>query len=308
MKVISKEDSLFLVRKKPNGRTGEIELRSLINLADWQILTDQMINYCVGKADATTSTWINKIIVPLSLVIGGMQLKRLPENSIQWELFIRTWYGTLIASKEFKSSLKTRVKTWNCSTKPFLEYLQIRDLIPSDVIIPPMKSVGQRVNNSSFEVNLIGESKPVKVPVNESINKILTPVSLSRTDVEYLDEVFYDLEKNRNKLHECLLNYWQSIKEHYEFGKKCLSSVDEKNINNRIKNNDFYIITKAPVKNDPPRKRHFAKPFNLNSFCILLFLLKSKFGKMVKFSNAKFLPSKNGYRDNTDFISSILFL
>lgn len=307
MKVISREDSLFFVREKPNGRTGHIELRSLINLADWQLLTDQMINYCVGKADATISTWFNRIMSSISIVIDDMELKRLPVNSVQWELFIRTWYGVLITSKELKSSLETRVAAWNKSIVPFLDYLQMRDLIPSDVIIPQMKSVGQRVNNSSFDINLIGESKPIKVPANESINKILAPISLSRTDAEYLDELFYDLEKNRNKLYECFFNYWKTIKEHYEFGKKCLGSVDEKNIKNRIKNNDFYILTKSSSKKAPPRRQHFAKPSNLDGFCILLFLLKSEIGQTPStFSNIKFLPAKNIYRGNAEFLNSIL--
>lgn len=307
MKAVLKENSLFMVRKKPNGRIGKIDLRSISNIVDWHTLTDQMINYCSGKAEPTISTWINKIVAPISLVIDAMSLKRLPRSSGQWEVFIRTWYGTLITTNELKASLETRVKIWNSSIKPFLEHLQMRDVIPLDIIIPPMKAVGQNVNNSSFKINLIGESEPVKISSKESIDKILTPVSLSRTDAEYLDEVFYELEKNRNKLYECFYSYWKTIKEHYEFGKQCLESADQEQILHRIKNKDFYNITNIPGKNTPPRKQHFATPVNLDSFSNLLFLFKNEFGQVLNiFGETKILPGENTFRKQSAFMCSIL--
>ena len=278
IKAVLSENGLFIHRIKPNGEVGTIALHEIALLEDWSVLTEQMINYSVGKRDTSISSWLGRVVKTLCFLIAQTGLRRLPQNSLEWQIFIRNWYGVALAAEGLKSSIETRVTVWNKNIKPFLEFIQYRDIIPADVLVPPMKAVGQKVKNSSFKVNLIGESKPIKVSVTDELTKLLTPVSLGRTDSEYLDELFYDLEKSRNKLKDCLVAYWRTIKTHYEYGEKIIAAANLEEINKRIKAGNIYDYT-ARVGRVPPIRTHFAKPIDKKSFSNFLYLLKTFHGQ-----------------------------
>jgi hypothetical protein len=308
VKVIQQENSLILVRTKPNGKLSNINLSSVYKLHNWGSLTDQMINYCSGKSDRTISTWVCRIVNPISIVIDTLSLKALPNNSFEWELFIRHWYGIQISSSKLKSSLSTRVSSWNSSVQPFLEYIQQRGIIPLDVIIPKMKPVSESVKNSSFTLNLISDSDPVKITAYQNINKLLAPISLSRTDAEYLDEVYYELGKRRDKLHECLHLYWKSIKTHYDFGKERLALVNKEDIRNRVETDGFYTLSRISGTNEAAYLRRRSKPIDTDSFSHILFILKSEYGQVLlsEFSQTKMLPSRRVFMANYGAIDSML--
>jgi len=299
MKVVEKENQLFLVYKNASGNDSNTNLGALHKLSDWEVITSQIINYNSGKTPKSIKTIASKLSTAFSLPINELDIDHLPSSSSEWEYFVRYMYGLIISSQEMKASIKTRVKHWNSYVKPFLDFIQLRDIIPLDIIIPQMKSVDQRINNSSFKINLIGDAKPTKISESDDINKLLAPISLSRTEHEYLDEIHYNLTKNREKLFECLHSYWKNIINHYNFGKLCLSSVDMLEADNRIENRDFFITS--------PRKKHFCTPSSIEGFSNLLYVQKNCFGHFTNhFKKARELPNHNNYRSNKEYILNLL--
>jgi len=178
-------------------------------------------------------------------------MKAFPKKADDWSTLIKNLYLTTLITPEIKSSITTRVAIWNKNLLPFLVYLQDRDQIPISVLIPAMKQVNQVQKKSSFNVSIIGEKAAYKVNNKEQIDKLICPVSLSRTDSEYLDELYYDLERKRNRLHRALTDYWKTLKDFFETGQKLLSETDLSILERRVKAKDFYDIYPR-VKGTPP--------------------------------------------------------
>lgn len=290
MEAFWKDNSLCLTVNKTDGSKGFISLREIGNLDDWQVLTDQMIKYCSGKTYKSVTTWAGRVICTITDVIVSSSMAQLPRNSVEWQGFVGSWYGATLTTESLKSSIETRVAAWNKLIKPFLEFMQLRDIIPCDVLIPSMKEVGERIRNTSFDVSLIGEEEPLQATESPYLNSLLVPVSLSRTDAEYLDELQFDLERKRNKLKECLVKYWKTIKSHYEFGKSLLETVDAEAIDQRVNSNSY--IDWIPRSKKPPIQRHFANPNNEERFAIFFYLVKQHVGfySSSELRRRKFFP------------------
>lgn len=289
MRVENLDGELVFVHKSDVGKEIKTSLTPLVlELSDWNIFTDHMISYCNGKAVSTRTTWIGRINLALPSVIKSLGIKQLPSNSQDWQAFIKQWYADTITTKDSKSSIETRVSTWNRSIKPFLEFMQVRDTIPIDVIVPKMRRVGEVQANSSFKVSLIGESPPQKVnsqlynETNERRN-LLTPISLSRTDAEYLDEVRFELERKRAHLLRCLTDYWNTVKTFHDFGKKIISTFEHEHSDlvARIISGDVYDYVQREGK-VPPLRHHIAIPNDRTSFELYLFTISSRLDGLYK--------------------------
>ena len=289
MRVIIRDEKLIFIVRNDAGKNTEATLHSSISkLKNSKILTQAMISYCDGKQSKTISSWLGRINVTLSAALDAMQIKALPYASNKWQQLIQQWYVETLTTKNSRASITTRVSMWNKNIKPFLYFIQIRDLIPFDVIIPKMKSVGEIHSRSSFNVSLVGEQPPKKVftlvPKQEEFarNNLITPISLSRSDAEYLDEIRFDLERKRDGIFNSLLTYWKTVKRYYEFGQKIINSVPQKYpvLLERLAKGDVYDFVGQDLggkKKAGGQARHYiATPDTLQGFEIYLYILYSK--------------------------------
>ena len=286
MKIEKKDNNYYFVFNRKDGEPAYSDAKKLPVVDGWKSLAQLMINYCTGKEYKSISSWLSRILPFLDYLVTETEFKSIPGNSRDWALFISNLYAAVLTANCSKAAIKTRVSTWNKNIRPFLIYLQEREYIPIDVIIPSMKKVSQKVGNTSFNVKLIGEKQAFNVEEKEWDYKLLTPVSLSRTDAEYLDEIYYDLERKRNKVHQCLVDYWKTIKSHYEYGYNLLKNVDRASIESRLKTNNIYIYHKHEERVYPV-KEHFACGESEESLANLLYLYKSQLGYYRSLSKKK---------------------
>jgi len=324
MEIRKKSDgSINLTYIKNNGKAGETTLGSLDLLENSEVLFQYMISYCKGKRPATIASWVHLFVSSLSPVICSSNMTSLPRYSKDWRIFLKNIYGVMLTGSHTKAKIKTRVKTWNTGIKPFFEFMQYHDVIPIDVVIAKMRKVGQHSENSSFKIRLIGEKVPKLVSTKE-YNNLLIPISLSRTDSDYLDEVYFDLEKKRSKIFNCLTSYWHTIKNYYEYGKETIASANNTILLERLKSGDFYTYSfpknLKTNKKMPPIRRHIAKPDCHEGFSNYLFFLNhhsNMYGSKIILkpcfpketlkkilSNSNFNPFPESEIEKTDLIST----
>ena len=275
MELIKKDNIYYIETQGRCSKNPITEVSFLSVVKGWKPFVNHMINYCNGKEPSSKVTWLSKIFSVLKPLVSELELKKIPSNTKEWTQFIKDYYLLSLTSNTRKAKIATRVKDWNANVYPFLTFLQDRDYIPIDVVIPKMKSTDQYIKNSSFRVKFIGDKEAHTVNHKDHIDKLITPVSLSRTDAEYFDELYYDIERKRNKIHQCLVSYWKYIKSHYEYGCQLIESVDTEKVEERAKNNDFYDKRPTPGSG---RRSHFACKSTEESFAILIYLNKTRTG------------------------------
>lgn len=307
MDLVKTEDIYEL--RIPNEDAGDFayrEINYITTVNDWKKIVDQIINYNSGKLFASITSWLSRFNSILKPTITDSSLKSFPTTSKEWDLLIKNMYLTTLCTTKIKSSIETRVSIWNKNIYPFLIFLQDRDLIPVDVIFPKMKEVDQVGKNSSFNVTIIGEEEPYKVTHKDSLDRLIIPISLSRTDAEYLDEIYYDLERKRNKLHDCLTSYWKNLKDHFLLGRELMREIDIEYINRRINNKDYYNIDPRAPKNSPLNGKHFLGYANKKSFGGLLYSFRYKHGCAKTEPGNSCVPSRSTLYRNGDFYRSVM--
>lgn len=283
MKVTIKNGEHQLRIKSEAGAYSHINIHYLSHVKDWEPFVQHAVNYCTGKKPITIKSWWSRLNSVLRPTIADSEMKAFPKKADDWSTLIKNLYLTTLITPEIRSSITTRVAIWNKNLLPFLVYLKDRDQIPISVLIPAMKQVNQVQKKSSFNVSIIGEKAAYKVNNKYQLDKLICPVSLSRTDSEYLDELYYDLERKRNRLHRALTDYWKTLKKFFETGQKLLNETDLDILERRVKAKDFYDIYPRE-KGTPPIRRHFTSGHNRKSFAAYL-LLSRKYKGFVKLSS-----------------------
>lgn len=307
MKIEDRNGIYLLTYTNRHGKLAYSNIDYLKYVKGWRTLAENIISYNSGKSSVTIASWLSRFNSTLMPTIIAAEIKSIPTTSNEWQLLIKNLYAITLVTSNIKANLQTRVRLWNSNTKPFLVYMQQRDYIPIDVFIPSMKRVGQVSCHSSFNVKLIGESKPKKITGKVVKNKLLSPINLSRTDAEYLDEIAYDLELKRNKLHRCLSAYWQTIKAHFDYGEQLIKTVDINKYDNRIKTGKFYNIYLSK-EGKPPRKIHFSGEKNEESLGFFLKVIserKKPFSLQVC-DNKKNLPGNQTVKGNESYYDLLL--
>lgn len=290
---------------------------SILNLEDKEQLLELIILYCEGKRPSSIPSWIGRLNKTIFYTIEYLCIKKLPQKTQAWREFIRQAYVDTLTGAATNSSLTTRVNLWNKNIKPLLLFMQFRDAIPLDVIIPRMKKVGEQNTNTSFKVKLLGSFSPKKDDFSENLDKILTPISLHRTDSEYLDEIKFDLERKRERLLGCLLKYWETVRSHYYFGQSLIESFPQTHpeLLKRYEDNDIYIIThdrskrSASNKYHPPRRVHIADPDTEDGFKLYMYLIYKKMNSLwsrtklkdISFPWKELSECKNSYFPKVQF-------
>lgn len=307
MEIVSKNGLQQITFKNRHGRDTHCNIDYLIKLRNWRRFATHMIGYCAGKRPTTISCWISRINSTLTPTLQVTDLKTFPSTSEKWQLLIKNLYATTLTTPTITANVKTRVAIWNSNIKPFLEYLQLRDFIPVDVLVPKMKKSTQCESDSSFQVTLIGEKKPQKKESHDCSKKLITPVSLCRTDAEYLDELFYDLEVKRNNLHGVLINYWLTIKSHFDFTNKLINNINLNLYHERLASSNLNNVYKN-LEGLPPRHNHFAGEKSKESFAYFLYAVKARKKPFTLnvCNDDRGMPNKSSLNKNKEYYFSVL--
>lgn len=152
-------------------------------------------------------------------------VKELPTDTAGWDLLVRGLHLRIITRPDSAAKLEGRLGKWQ-TIKNWLVILQDEGIIPVAVIIPNADRSRLRLREPfGGEHKLLGE-KAAK-PVTETfITKTIVPISLARSNAEYLTEIFDLLTSRRRVLFNCLVDYWSRLRDNYRFGLKLSETVD----------------------------------------------------------------------------------
>lgn len=134
MKIKESEGKIYFAGQTVRATEFKIDIDCITQFSDWLLLTEQFINYNVGKAPKSIMSWMYRIIPILQEYLETSSIEKILNNTDQWTSFIRSIYVITISSTKRKSSISTRVAEWNKNIRPFLNYLQSKDIIPCGVI------------------------------------------------------------------------------------------------------------------------------------------------------------------------------
>tara|TARA_B110000211_G_scaffold189077_1_gene215189 strand:- start:22012 stop:24108 length:2097 start_codon:yes stop_codon:yes gene_type:complete len=283
----------FRIDKGDGGSIFTSISRAILNLEDKEHLIELIIMYSEGKVYKSTKSWLGRLNHTLFPAIECLSIKLLPTTPKGWKALIAQAYASTLTTSASKAQLPTRVKNWNSNCRPFLQFIKDRDAIPLNVIIPLMKKVGEINSNSSFKVQLIGQNAPQKDPTPETktVDKLLTPISLHRTDAKYLDEIHFDLDRKRDKLFKCLRSYFHSIKSHYDYAQDIIASISKAEPERMAiyEKGELYVWsmqcnergTRYPVRN------HIANPDTQSGVYMYLYLLDRNLDGLWKRGTSK---------------------
>lgn len=153
--------------------------------------------------------------------------RSLPTSGEEWQALILDVHHFIHTREDRKQSLVTRhINIWKATRRWFV--ILIDEGIASPNVHLP--SVHDDMVLGDCPDQLLGESSTQSVDTNTDIDKLLMPISLSRTDAAYLDEVRDTLTARRQALFSCLKDYWEKLRENLLFGLRLRRSLTDEQI------------------------------------------------------------------------------
>lgn len=234
LKIVKIEKEFHVEIPRDGQKPRRIAGKYVTHLENFFEIIEEMFGYNAGKSSYTVNTWLSRALKCFYHAVYDHGIQRQPRSTDEWEHFIKALYATCIAREDQKASIPTRVKVWNANLRPFLNWLQERDRIPLDVIIPVARRIKTGGDSHSFRVTLLETEKPKEVTTDNFQNSLLYDVGLQRTDSEYLDQINYELEKRSSLVFSCCLDYWNCIKAHYDFGQNLINTTDDEDLKSAL--------------------------------------------------------------------------
>lgn len=172
----------------------------------------------------TTTRQRLRCLVQFGEALRTVGCRSLPSNHDDWQALVLDVHRFIHTRQDRKQNLVTRhISVWKITRRWFTTLVE-EGLAPATVHIPPTRSdliVGEEADK------LIGDSPPERVDATAEACKLLMPISLSRSDAAYLDEVRDTLASRRQALFSCLKDYWDKLRENLEFGRLLRSALTE---------------------------------------------------------------------------------
>ena len=273
VRLVRKESRILAVYKKSLGTDVAVDLsiyrkldpdanRILVPLCDYisRLRARSAVNYLRG---------VNEI----GKALDRAGIRRLPKSEAAWQKFVLAIHHQVIMNPESKASLKTRACITLSVINTLLAHLQEDGLIPLSTILPDSTSKFDHIVQTPHSQQVLGQ-QPAQ-PVEEFNSQLLCDISLSRRDAEYLDEIRDRLAQRRSGLRNGLLEYWQAMKSHVEWGKKSLETVD---IHALIKRLETVGLSDREDGKFGRNSRHFCTPDSAEGLPRLLALIKYSVG------------------------------
>lgn len=206
-----------------NGRSYGVDISKLARCdPSGHLLTclTQIVSTLKPYSQIRTFTVAN-VVLGGALTAWGECLPQAPEA---WQGLVSRLYEYHFTRTDTRMRLKSAAIIWS-SFAHCLE--RMRDhcgYIPQNVIIPHVPTRLEAIEATGYGYPLLGQAAvPQAAP---SVDKLLLPLDLSRTDVDYLEEVRDKLIYRSKLLERCLIAWWEQIKAHYVYGQALLHTVD----------------------------------------------------------------------------------
>lgn len=122
----------------------------------------------------------------LGEAMSALGITSLPANESGWQVLVRDIHHFIITRPDSAATLKTRISSIWMTIRGFLVSLVEAGVMPISVYLPPVREALESLDISAYHDRLIGQKAPVGVDVLATIEKLICPVSLARTDAELL--------------------------------------------------------------------------------------------------------------------------
>lgn len=202
----------------------------LISLSPIEILGDDLDRFLTPLLSAYSLMRFTSVrlrlrhLAQLAEALQAMSCHALPKTRADWQTLVLGVHNFIHTREDRKQSLATRHQGIWKSARGTFRLLAEEGLLPVSVQIPPV--LAKLVTDEQQE-QLIGDSDPEELDQLVDKSKLLMPISLSRTDAQYMDEIRDELLKRRQALFESLVDYWQKLKLNLEFGRNLRTSISE---------------------------------------------------------------------------------
>lgn len=219
------------------GQTKRITLTPLLALsADWEKLTKPVARHLNTQRPDSQVTSLRYFLI-LAQALAAGRYKCLPSSESGWQDLVMHAFEFCLTGAGYKRSFITRVRSWNHGVAVILRMLRdVEDVIPLAVEIPSIPEALATSDELVQHDRLIGDRPPSVV--QRDITKLLISISLARSDAEYLDEVRDQLSYRRRILHECLLEWWQQVHAHYQYGQRLIGQTNWKKLRRMLDFNE----------------------------------------------------------------------
>lgn len=152
------------------------------------------------------------------------QCTAFPTSHEGWQHLILNVHEFIHTRTDRRQTLATRhLSVWG-TIRRYFAMLVDEGVIPLSVHLPP---VLETLIADHDPRQLLGDHDRVGVVSDSMFDKLLLPISLARTDAEYLDEVREGLIARRDALLNCLTDYWRRLHANLQFGKELRTSLTE---------------------------------------------------------------------------------
>jgi hypothetical protein len=203
---------------------------SALPIRSQRAFLEPAVDFFNGREVSTQKSVFDKFCL-LGLVIQSLRWTDLPKTETHWQSAVLDLYSGWLTLPGAR--LDTRVQSWNGTIRPHLNFLRdVADIIPLSVMIPSAKSKVSADDLKGYRGEFIGEDG--LQPVVHDVKKLILPISLSRGDAAYLDEVRDELAHRRTLLDACCVSWWAQIDEHFRYGQEHRKAVNLLALNKQL--------------------------------------------------------------------------
>ena len=263
-----------------SGKPSYVGLRNIMRLERGKEIVHNLRLYCLNDNPRTLPTKVRKItrIFEVGFEVGLIPPSHSEPN--KWQEYINDLFFYFLKDESSKAKLNTRLINWNKNFILFLNYLQIKGLIPESVLINkvPANSLCEKDEDEKVlgdnSKQLVENNSSIEVSSN-NLKKLISTVDPSQTTQEYLDDFIFDLDTKLNSLERALERYWKTVKAYFDFGSDLLEKADKKQLNERMLRKDqnkYYFFEKEAGL--PPRRTHICTIKSYENLANLLYLCK----------------------------------
>jgi hypothetical protein len=248
---------------------------------DYERLVRPLVHHYNSRETASQRSFLASL-QRFGTVAAKQQLRRLPVDSSDWQLFVNTLFTDWFA--ETRLSLANRISTW----KGVLFWLKLlrdgEDLVPLEVEFPDIQKKWSN-QNEEYSAPLLGDAPMESAP--GKYQKVLMDISLARSDAEYLIEVRDTLSARRRLLDDACLAWWDQIEAHFRYGQRLLRGVDWQDLQQHFNERHYFRDWKNRGVNTACGKTEESLA---NLLALLHHAMEGHFSSTT-FKDTQFLPS-----------------
>lgn len=206
------------------GRQYRSDLRSLqMKTATGRSLADYAIQFVETRNFHSQRNQLYPII-QFGRGINQIGHTKAPHTDQEWLDAIEKVLSWFVSTSTMHATLRTRVNYWNRGVTPFLRFLRDDIRLFSTHIVPPQ--IPQSLMGEEEEEQATLLSRRATLVRKGRKGKLLLDVELSCCDAQFLERYAEELLHRKKILRESLCVWWNTIKEHFRYGRALCASTE----------------------------------------------------------------------------------